>query len=326
VWGKEADAIAGLMDRVSSLSRFTVMRARVNPPPVVTGLPGPGSSSSLPKPEQSLIGLARWPGPVHNKEGEPDQQAYGRSFLEATRDAGTQLSQGRIRSLRELWTYAQDWRGSKASSDDRKDYGLGSQRRDEGGISPDMTYLIKPYTYIRDRYKQRSDGTLERPECVSRRYGIRDSIDGKLIVLSSVSIRTKWDEASGKDYLASLHDEHWRGEGPPPFRINHTSLVNSRRIMDHAESLFSRALDLSISRAEAVTTLGELHWWLSHAMPDRRGSAAKTELGVRALAQARGMDLPPFKHGFVPDLEALTRPREDFVKHYASSFSRTPDL
>ncbi len=334
VLGKEADAVAGLLDRVSSLSRFSVMGARINPPPVVTGLSGPGSASSLPKPEQSLIGLARWPDPAHNKEHDRDHQAYGRSFLEATRDAGTQLSQGGIRSLRELWTYAQDWRGSKASSNDRRDFGVGSQRRDVGVASPDMTSLIGPYTYIRDRYKDRyknrrkdpSDGFLEPPEHVSWRYAVNDSIDGKPIVLSSVSIRTEWDEASAKDYLASLHDENWRGEGPPPFRINHTSLANSQRIMDHAESLFSRALDPSISRSEALTTLGELHWWLSHAMPDIRGSAAKTELGVRALAQARGMDLPPFKHGFVPDLEALTRPREDFVKHYASSFSRPPDL
>ncbi len=59
-------------------------------------------------------------------------------------------------------------------------------------------------------------------------------------------------------------------------------------------------------------------------MPDTRGSAAKAELCVRSLAQARGMDLPPFKPGFVPDLEAMVRPRADHVNGYASANSRPP--
>ena len=61
-------------------------------------------------------------------------------------------------------------------------------------------------------------------------------------------------------------------------------------------------------------------------MPDVRGSAAKAELCVRSLAQARGMDLPPFKQSVVPGLEAMTRSREDFVGRYAESFSRKRDL
>jgi avirulence protein len=109
-----------------------------------------------------------------------------------------------------------------------------------------------------------------------------------------------------------------------PFRINHTSVANARRIMDHAESLFGRVLSPAIPHVEALATLGELHWWLSHAMPDKRGSAAKAELCVRSLAQARGMDLPPFRPGFVPDLEAMIRPRAEYMDGYAGAFSRPP--
>ncbi len=104
------------------------------------------------------------------------------------------------------------------------------------------------------------------------------------------------------------------------------SVANARRIMEHAESLFSRVLKPSIPHAEALATLGELHGWLSHAMPDTRGSAAKTELCVRSLAQARGMDLPPFKPGFVPDLEAMIQPRAEYVDGYAGAFSRPPEV
>lgn len=323
----EADAVAGLLDGVSSLSRFTVLRINVDPPPVSTGLSGPRAANPpLTREEQSLIGVARWPDPAHNAEDDPTQQAYGRSFRSTTQDAGMQLSQGHIRSLRELWTYAQDWRGSQVSGSDRKAFGLGSQRRDDLVMTSDMTPLTGKYRYICDRYKQRRDGSLVYPERTSKRYPLHDKIDGKQIALSSVTIRTEWDEASARKFLASRRGENWPSDEPPPFHIEHTSVANSRRIMAHAESLFSRALDPSASNQEALKTLGELHWWLSHAMPDVRGSAAKAELCVRSLAQARGMDLPPFKQGVVPDLEAMTRLREDFVGGYAKSFSRDLDL
>jgi avirulence protein len=325
VLGAQADIIAGLLDRVSSLDRFQVTRVRVDPPPVRTGLPGPSPASGLTDEEQSLVGVARWPDAACNREHDPRQQAYGRSFREASRDAGAQLAQGRIRSLRELWTYAQDWRGRQvATAQDDRRFGLGSQRRSDGVGSSDMTALVGPYAYLRDRYKPRTDGVLEYPERISRRYAIHDAIDGQRIALSSISIRTHWDEASARKFLASRRQEAEPSDAPPPFRINHTSPANAQRIMAHAESLFTRALAPTLPPSEALATLGELHWWIAQAMPDSRGSAAKAELCVRALAQARGMDLPPFAHGVIPDLEAITRLREDFVAHYASLFSRTP--
>lgn len=325
VLGGEVDTVASLLDHVSSLSRFTVLRVRTDPPPVVTGLPGPHPHSRLSEQEQSLIGVARWPDRTHNRDEDPRQQAYGRSFWHTTRDAGAQLAQGRIRSLRELWTYAQDWRGSTVPVRDKPHFGLASQRRDHGVASRDMTPLTGPYAYLADRCKQRTDGTLEYPQRHSMRYAMHDTIGGKRLALTSVSIRTRWDEGSAARYLASRRGEGEPDDGPPPLRINHTSVANAQRIMDHAESLFSRVMDPAIPPADALATLGELHWWLSHAMPDTRGSAAKAELCVRSLAQARGMDLPPFKPGFVPDLEAMIRPRTDYVDGYPGAFTRPPE-
>ena len=109
-----------------------------------------------------------------------------------------------------------------------------------------------------------------------------------------------------------------------PHYIQHTDVEESQRVMAHAEGLFSRAADPSLARADTVSTLGELHWWLANAMPDERGSAAKAELTVRSIAQSRGIDLPPFASGVVTDLEAMTTPREEFVGSYPSMFSRSP--
>jgi hypothetical protein len=63
-----------------------------------------------------------------------------------------------------------------------------------------------------------------------------------------------------------------------------------------------------------------MHWWLAHAMPDLRGSAAKTELGMRAVAAAHGMDLPPFRRGVIPDLEAFVTQRNAFSEGYPALF------
>lgn len=326
--GKDADTIAGLLDRVGSLGKFTVMRVSVDPPPVSTGLPGPAPARRPTTEEMSLIGMARWPDPTYNKEEYPSQQAYGRSFWKTTRDAGQQLAQGQIRSLRELWTYAQDWRGSTAQEQGAGKFGIGSQRP-PGNVVPHMTKLNGRYAYVRDRYEQRSDGVLLQGRLSGKQYPIDDSIHGERIKLTSVVLDKRWGEAG---FMAryketrAVREESWDPADSelPTFRFQHTFPEDARRIMDHAETLFSRAMNPSISSSEALATLGELHWWVAQAMPDSRGSAAKAELCVRALAQARGMDLPPFARGVVPDLEAMTRRREDFVGSYAESFSRPP--
>jgi avirulence protein len=59
-------------------------------------------------------------------------------------------------------------------------------------------------------------------------------------------------------------------------------------------------------------------------MPDRRGSAAKAELVVRAVGYATGMELPAFREGIVPDLEAYMNSQEDFVAQYPSMFTQAP--
>jgi avirulence protein len=120
-------------------------------------------------------------------------------------------------------------------------------------------------------------------------------------------------------FYSSLRDAGLWEDGEP-FHIEHTAPSEVPRIMAHAESLYSRALDPSVSDPQALTTLGELHWWVAHAMPDDRGSAAKTELSVRSMAQSLGMDLPSFKKGFVPDLEAMTTPRSEFTAKYPAMF------
>lgn len=78
-----------------------------------------------------------------------------------------------------------------------------------------------------------------------------------------------------------------------------------------------------MSRNQLLNALADIHWLSAHAMLDKRGSAAKTELAVRALAHANGHELPPFRHGIVPDIEAFLRTQEDFRASYKRFFERS---
>jgi hypothetical protein len=73
---------------------------------------------------------------------------------------------------------------------------------------------------------------------------------------------------------------------------------------------------------QIVKALGDLHFLLAQATIDFRGSAAKSELFIRSLAASAGLELPPFKRGFVPDLEAFTLLRSHFVDIYPKSFEQ----
>lgn len=229
------------------------------------------------------------------------------------------ISSGRISSFREMWDAARDWRSRTAGSVAEEFY---TERGSEHAGT--LTPLEGTYEYIRDRYSNRTDGVIE-PSVVSdappsRRFQMTDEIDGEPVALTSIVLST--DSGADRESLlyTSLRDAGL--DDGDPFRIEHTAPSEVPRIMDHAETLYSRALDPSVSDADALSTLGELHWWSAHAMPDDRGSAAKTELAVRSIAQSRGMDLPPFKRGTVPDLEAMTTPRSEFVEKYPDMFDR----
>ncbi len=281
------------------------------------GVAASGRPGRLPTQARTLVGVARWPG-EYNRENEPDQRSYGLSFWRATREAALQISDGRIGSFRDLWSHARDWRSGTAGSHAS---GFDTERgTDHAGT---LTPLEGPYRYIRDRYSARTDGTLEEFVVAgappSRRFQMVDEIDGRSVKLTAIVMSTD-PVADRESLLFSRLRDAGLSEYGEPFHIDHTAPSEVPRIMAHAESLYGLALDPSIANSQALTTLGELHWWVAHAMPDDRGSAAKTELSVRAMAQSRGMDLPPFRRDVVPDLEAMTTPREEFIEKYPAMF------
>jgi avirulence protein len=222
----------------------------------------------------------RWPD-EYNRESEPDQQTYGRSFWWATRETGSRISEGRVSSYRQLWSEACDWRSRNAGSQSK---GFDTERGP--GHQGTLTPLEGTYEYIRDRYSTRTDGAIRESSVSgappSRRYQLTDEIDGWSIALRSIVL--SGDPRADRDspFYTGLRDAGL--DDGEPFHIDHTALSEVPRIMDHAESLYSKALDTSVSDSQALSTRGELHWWGANAMPDDRGSAAKTEFTVRSFA------------------------------------------
>lgn len=261
--------------------------------------------------------MARWPD-AHNRENEPDQQEYGRTFWRATREAGARISEGRVSTYRQLWSEARDWRSRNAG---RQAKGFDTERG--SGHQGTLTPLEGVYGYVRDRYSARTDGAVQESvvsgAAPSRRYQLTDEIGGRPISLTSIVLSADPQADRNDSYYTGLRDAGFSEDGEP-FHIDHTAPSEIPRIMDHAETLYSKALDTSVPDRQALRTMGELHWWVANAMPDDRGSAAKTEFTVRSIAQSRGMDLPPFQRGVVPDLEAMTTPRAEFVEKYSGLF------
>ncbi|SNS87191.1 Avirulence protein [Noviherbaspirillum humi] len=92
-------------------------------------------------------------------------------------------------------------------------------------------------------------------------------------------------------------------------------------IFSHIDELKDAALKAP-NNDTSLRYLAEIHWWLAHACPNGRGSAAVADSFVRTIAQARGMSLGEWKTA--PDLEALFSSMEDFVKAYPTFFKTRP--
>ncbi|POD78434.1 type III effector [Pseudomonas syringae group genomosp. 3] len=279
-------------------------------------LPGPPAHSNLTYYQQSLVGVARWPDPKYNRDDSPHQMEYGRSFFNASRDAGAGIASGEVKSFSQVWALAQRWR-AEAAGGDHETFGENSERYptyNHTGSTP----LAEQYAYILERYKNRTDGELaeEIEGLPVLEFPLRDEIEGNHMALSTIVMSTDPNaNRHDKKYLALSHLEAGQ-----PFYIRHTYSADVPKILSHVEKLYEHALDPTISDSKSLKILAEVHWWVANAMPDHRGSAAKTEFSVRAMAMARGMELPPMKNGIVPDLEAMTMPREEFVMRYSNFF------
>ena len=74
------------------------------------------------------------------------------------------------------------------------------------------------------------------------------------------------------------------------------------------------------SEVNAVISADEIHWFLAQWMSFQRGSAAITEIFIRAIAHSCGIKLGPLKSLIMPDLESFITPIQEFAQKYSSFY------
>jgi avirulence protein len=114
-------------------------------------------------------------------------------------------------------------------------------------------------------------------------------------------------------------------KGHLPGRWIHPAGIRVEPLLRHAETLFDRAVDRDASPSEVIRAAAEMHWWLAHAMPFQRGSAAITDALVKAIYLSHGISFSPYRVGIQPDIAAFTLRLDDFLAVYPRFFDLTFD-
>lgn len=231
------------------------------------------------------------------RSGFAANRVYGELAEVAVRDAGDKLARGEFKSLAELNDFLAARRGEIARTLGDPDAAIfGVRRTEEFGASA-MTPIVGRYAYVAER----ADAFAPPGD-----FGIR----GLVLDING----TKVPSTAVLD-ARSAYGRTWM----------HTSAHSIEPIMNHAETLFQRAMNPKLSVKESLETVGELHFYSAHAMPYARGSAAVSDMTSRAILDAKGIKSGPWKDGIVPDIEALvSNDAKKFGREYGTMFEQLP--
>jgi avirulence protein len=301
-------------------------------------LPSPRAVvSKLPVQAQQRVGVARWPDAKYNKEESTAQQAYGRRFSQHCVKLGNDISAKEISDVDALWIGCQEWRKAEAENGpagQKADFGESRYR--DGMNEPLFSPLAGRYEYMNQRSVQAIGDAENSPQSGIARSDIEDSGIG----YKTAIFQCHAEVGKHRRKIPVTQMEAYYHEGPDgrlkPFSINprdraisgqmcHTEPQHIQALMDEADVVFRSTLQDAgkLSPGEKTERLGKLHWLLAQAAPDSRGSAAKSEMAVRSLACALDMELPPFKRGVIPDLEAFVTPQDAFTQKYNGFLEKT---
>ncbi len=107
--------------------------------------------------------------------------------------------------------------------------------------------------------------------------------------------------------------------------IYHCPARTVPKLFAQAEEIFKKILSYkkNTRSQEVLDLIAELQWLLANAMRSDRGNAAITENITILLLLYHGFYPSPYKEGIIGDMEALTRGKKEFIRHF-SSFREIP--
>lgn len=109
-----------------------------------------------------------------------------------------------------------------------------------------------------------------------------------------------------------------------------SSIENMEVALDEAEHYFKELRRLTRkphspnNLNKALRSAAAIHWLYIQAAPILRGTAASTDMLTKVLLDMLDIDVPKWKEGLAPDLEALVTPFEQYVENYPNFFVRRP--
>lgn len=290
------------------------------------GIPGLKLPGPIPRPTASideirLTGAARWPNKSLDNSSSPDNQAYSSSMWRHARGSGKHIKEGQVTSYRQLWRDATDWRLStikNKQTPDLQEFVLPrSLEKFSNSLYITPLHSDGPYAYMKDRF-------IEKAEHYDIPVEKRRSKDGGENLNYTDFSQLGNNEVDLNHIYLSTPPNSEINESVSLGTIHHTAGFQINEIMNHIESSFQEAMSGELSPSESMDKIAEMHWWVTNSCPDFRGSAAKAEYCARAMSEALGIEMPPFKDGILPDLEAMAMSKDDFVKAYSSLLERPP--
>lgn len=142
-----------------------------------------------------------------------------------------------------------------------------------------------------------------------------------LYLRNSVLGCLEWHEINGIEHkqimLATTDEKNWLHTRVQDLEFG-WSIVEA--IYQYYNSHATRYDTSGAMFAFVIDLISQMHWWLSHLMPYRRGSAAISDMFVRSLFESRGIVPGPWKPGVLPDVAALVMPLDQYVDQYQSLF------
>lgn len=223
------------------------------------------------------------------REGFPNDPRFNQLAQEAVEGAGARVRNGEIKNLDQLLTDLGARRAEIARTMGDRDAGNFGLRR--APDQPDsFTPFVERYAYAYERAVRAGNVTAE--------------INGTTVPMTKPGA-------------------NFDGQIVPGWQ--HTSPAEIPGILRHAETLYARAMDPALPPEQTIATVAELQYYLSHAMPFNRGSAAVTDMVAKTIFDARGITTSPARVGVVVDIEALvTRTPQEFVANYRNFYEQPP--
>lgn len=294
--------------------------------------------------QTELIGVARWPDERCNQETTPENRRYGRAFHLQSRRLAQGILNRQIDSFSMLWQGCRQWRADYDMEHGERERAFGISRVGNSSVFLTPIRDDDRYTYAVSRLAESvlpaEVAPAATPRAQRRRHAVVDIEDSDpnnpyrtINYQPAIRIGGEMERLTGVYVQVKINSNSPARSHPDNPRVGvfeHTDADVLEAFLAELERLSAPLMrpsfhggEARLDRNRAIDTLADIHWLSAHAMLDERGSAAKSEMAIRAIAYANGIELPPFRQGIVPDIEAFLRSKDDFRESYRYFFDHS---